>query len=95
MVGPGATPHHNFREAMEKFRMRALHWLGCTRLGAYFQAFGFNMCSLSVLSFISQLYLLPDEWEKEITQTALRYMHGLGCGCMVGGDMHSSKLKKI
>ena len=34
------------------------------------------MCSLSVLSFISQLYLLPEEWEKEITQTALRYMHG-------------------
>jgi len=61
---------------MDKFRKRALHWLSLKSIGAYFQVFGFNMCCVSVLNFVSQLYVLPDEYAKFCKQMALRFMHG-------------------
>jgi hypothetical protein len=75
-VGPKASAEKNFAAPMEKFRKRALHWLGLRQLGAYFQTFGFNMCALSVLGFTSRLYMLPDSFAKEANSMALRFMHG-------------------
>ena len=58
-VGPLADATVNYKSAMEKFRRRALHWLSLKHIGAYFQCFGFNMCCLSTLNSVSQLYVLP------------------------------------
>ena len=58
-VGPYANADVNFEAPMRKFRERVAYWLSMRHLGSYFQVLGFNMCALSVLSFISQLYMLP------------------------------------
>ena len=75
-VGPLADAEVNFRPAMEKFRRRSLHWLSLRHIGEYFQCFGFNMCCISTLNFISQLYVLPPSLAKECSEMALRFMHG-------------------
>jgi len=77
-VGPFANAENNFQEAMTKFRKRALYWLGLRNLGAYFQCFGFNMCCVSVLAFVAQLYIIPDHLAQECKRMALRFMHGPG-----------------
>ena len=75
-VGPGADAAKNFRCAFAKFKSRAQYWLTLNKLGNFFQCVGFDMCCLSTLSFIAQLYRLPDHMLKEAMDLASRFMHG-------------------
>ena len=61
---------------MDKFRLRRNHWLSCSHLGSYFQVMGFNMFALSVLTFIGQLYLLPEHFVDECRRVSLKFMKG-------------------
>ena len=75
-VGRHATSDINFGTAMAKFRERGAYWLAQRKLGSFFQCVGFNMCALSVFSFISQLYIMSDKFMTEVTQLALKFMFG-------------------
>ncbi len=76
LVGPLATSDLNYEEPMRKFRERAAYWMAQRHLGSYFQCFGFNMCALSVFSFISQLYVMSATNLDEINNVALSFMLG-------------------
>ena len=73
-VGPSATATVNIEGPMNKFRTRAAHWLALRHIGSFFQCMGFNMCALSVLLFVSQLYRVPESFLKEISDTCLKFM---------------------
>ena len=75
-VGPYANADVNFEAPMRKFRERVAYWLSMRHLGSYFQVLGFNMCALSVLSFISQLYMLPAAMVADTRSMALQFMLG-------------------
>jgi len=76
LVGPGATAKLNFASSMDKFRSRAASWLEIRRAGQFFQILGFNMFVTSVFNFISQLYVLPDDWVVECRALTLKMMLG-------------------
>ena len=76
LVGPLADAAKNFKTPFEKFKKRASYWLGCTWLGAHLQTLGFNMFALSVLNFISQLYLPPPDMMKQLSDWAGKFARG-------------------
>ena len=76
LVGPGTSAQLNFASSMDKFRLRAASWLEMRRAGQFFQILGFNMFVTSVFIFVSQLYILPDDWMVECRALALKMMLG-------------------
>ena len=75
-MGPLADATANFKAPLEKFKKRVAYWLGCTWLGAYLQTLGFNMFALSVLNFISQLYVPPADMMKQLSDWAGKIARG-------------------
>ena len=86
-VGRRTNATSNFRSAMVKFRDRAAYWLSKREVGTFFQVLGFEMFAASVLNFVGQLYTLPDEYAKEVSDISAKFMLGPG-GWFKGRNNH-------
>ena len=75
-VGRLATAELKFRSAMVKFRTRASYWVAQRQIDSYLQCFDFDMCAVSILSFVAQSFVLRPSFLKEVHDYALKLMLG-------------------